>query len=67
MGRAGASENTINIDACGSAGQSFGAFLARGITIRLEGDANDYVAKGISGGRIVITPPTEATLFQKII
>ena len=60
-GEQGLPENTINIDACGSAGQSFGAFLAKGITIRLEGDANDYVAKGISGGRIVITPPTGAT------
>jgi len=64
-GEQGLPENTINIDACGSAGQSFGAFLAKGITIRLEGDANDYVAKGISGGRIVITPPTEATFVPE--
>jgi glutamate synthase domain-containing protein 3 len=45
----------------GSAGQSFGAFLPRGITLALEGDANDYVGKGLSGGKIVIYPPREAT------
>ncbi len=45
----------------GSAGQSFGAFLPRGITLRLEGDANDYVGKGLSGGRIVIRPDRAAT------
>ena len=45
----------------GSAGQSFGAFLAHGITFRLEGDANDYVGKGLSGGRIVIVPPAGST------
>jgi glutamate synthase (NADH) len=44
----------------GSAGQSFGAFLQRGITIRLEGDSNDYVGKGLSGGSIVITPPSNS-------
>lgn len=41
----------------GSAGQSFCAFLAKGVTVRLEGDANDYVAKGLSGGRVTIVPP----------
>jgi glutamate synthase (NADPH/NADH) large chain len=41
----------------GTAGQSFGAFLARGITLDLEGDGNDYVGKGLSGGRIIVKPP----------
>ena len=45
----------------GSAGQSFGAFLPRGVTLRLEGDANDYVGKGLSGGRIVVRPDRGAT------
>ena len=54
-------EDTININFTGSAGQSFGAFLARGITLILKGDANDYVGKGLSGGKIVICPPPWAT------
>ena len=45
----------------GSAGQSFGAFVPRGITLALEGDANDYVGKGLSGGRIIVAPPRGAT------
>ncbi|MFA5787191.1 MAG: glutamate synthase subunit alpha, partial [Actinomycetota bacterium] len=51
------------------AGQSFGAFLPRGITLRLEGDANDYVGKGLSGGRIVLFPPTDSpfTAEQNVI
>ena len=49
--------DTIHIKFTGSAGQSFGAFLAKGVTLELEGDANDYVGKGLSGGRIVIYPP----------
>jgi glutamate synthase (NADPH) large chain len=52
---------TINIKFNGSAGQSFGAFLSRGVTFELEGDANDYVGKGLSGGRIIIYPPKAAT------
>jgi len=44
----------------GSAGQSFGAFLPRGITLRLEGDANDYTGKGLSGGRVIVRPPSVA-------
>ena len=44
----------------GSAGTSFGAFVPRGVTLRLEGDANDYVGKGLSGGRIVVRPPADA-------
>ena len=50
-------ENAIHVQFRGSAGQSFGAFLAKGITFSVEGDANDYVGKGLSGGRIIIYPP----------
>lgn len=57
-GDAGLPDNTITCTFRGSAGQSFGAFLAHGISFRLEGDANDYVGKGLSGGKIVIVPPT---------
>jgi len=60
-GPAGLPDDTIRLNFQGSAGQSFGAFLPRGITLTLEGDANDYVGKGLSGGRIVIYPPREAT------
>ncbi|MBT2482162.1 glutamate synthase large subunit [Streptomyces sp. ISL-94] len=56
FGGAGLPDNTIDLTFTGSAGQSFGAFLPRGITLRLEGDANDYVGKGLSGGRIVVRP-----------
>ncbi|MFI2369593.1 glutamate synthase large subunit [Streptomyces sp. NPDC018833] len=56
FGGAGLSDDTIDITFTGSAGQSFGAFVPRGITLRLEGDANDYVGKGLSGGRIVVRP-----------
>ena len=54
-------DDTIHFKLNGSAGQSFGAFLAHGITLELEGDANDYVGKGLSGGRMVIYPPCEST------
>ena len=56
-GPAGLPADTIECIFYGSAGQSFGAFLAPGITFRLEGDANDYLGKGLSGGRIIVTPP----------
>src|SRR5690606_1633140 len=59
-GHAGLRDDTIYIKGKGTAGQSFGAFLARGITMELEGDANDYVGKGLSGGRIIVYPPAEA-------
>ena len=59
-GHAGLREESIHIKFKGTAGQSFGAFLARGVTLELEGDANDYVGKGLSGGRIVVYPPQEA-------
>ncbi len=60
-GYAGLPDNTIHIRAKGTAGQSFGAWLAHGVTLELEGEGNDYVGKGLSGGRIVIYPPREAT------
>ncbi|MFE9856025.1 glutamate synthase large subunit [Streptomyces sp. NPDC005780] len=56
FGGAGLPEDTIDITFTGSAGQSFGAFLPSGVTLRLEGDANDYVGKGLSGGRVVVRP-----------
>ncbi|KOG89041.1 glutamate synthase, partial [Streptomyces varsoviensis] len=56
FGGDGLPDDTIDITFTGSAGQSFGAFLPRGITLRLEGDANDYVGKGLSGGRVVVRP-----------
>eukprot|EP00004_Rigifila_ramosa_P027331 TRINITY_DN8880_c0_g2_i1.p1 TRINITY_DN8880_c0_g2~~TRINITY_DN8880_c0_g2_i1.p1 ORF type:complete len:1347 (-),score=299.02 TRINITY_DN8880_c0_g2_i1:8-3838(-) len=60
-GEAGLPTNTISIRFTGNAGQSFGAFLAAGISFQLEGDANDYVGKGLSGGRIAIFPPRTST------
>ena len=60
-GGKGLPEDTIQIHFTGSAGQSFGAFLPAGITLRLEGDANDYLGKGLSGGRIALFPDREAT------
>jgi len=58
-GHAGLPDDTIHVELKGTAGQSFGAFLAKGVTFELEGDANDYVGKGLSGGRIVIKPPND--------
>jgi glutamate synthase (NADPH/NADH) large chain len=63
FGGYGLPENFITVDFSGSAGQSFGAFLARGITFRLAGDANDYLGKGLSGGRIALSPPA-GSLFR---
>ena len=59
-GHAGLPADTIRIDFTGVAGQSFGAWLAHGVTISLTGDANDYVGKGLSGGRIIVRQPEEA-------
>ncbi len=59
-GLEGLPEDTITLDFIGSAGQSFGAFAPCGLTLRLEGDANDYVGKGLSGGKIIIQPPSES-------
>jgi glutamate synthase domain-containing protein 3 len=60
-GSEGLPEDTIRIDLNGSAGQSLGAFLAKGVTLTLEGDANDYVGKGLSGGRLIVYPPRKST------
>jgi glutamate synthase (ferredoxin) len=59
-GGAGLPDDTIRVRFNGAAGQSFGAFIPRGITLALEGEANDFVGKGISGGRLVVKPPAEA-------
>jgi glutamate synthase (NADPH) large chain len=60
-GERGLPDDTINITFNGSAGQSFGAFVAKGITMRLIGDSNDYMGKGLSGGRIIVVPPEGST------
>lgn len=59
-GEAGLPQDTIHANIKGSAGQSFGAYLASGVTLELEGDSNDYVGKGLSGGRLIIYPPRSA-------
>ena len=58
-------EDSIHINFKGSAGQSFGAFLANGITLTVEGDANDYVGKGLSGGRVIVYPPKDSTFSSQ--
>ncbi|MGA3039459.1 MAG: glutamate synthase large subunit [Bryobacteraceae bacterium] len=64
-GSAGLPDDTIRFEFTGSAGQSFGAFLAKGVTLTLEGDANDYVGKGLSGGRLVVYPPRDSTFLPE--
>jgi glutamate synthase domain-containing protein 2/glutamate synthase domain-containing protein 1/glutamate synthase domain-containing protein 3 len=64
-GAAGLPDDTIKFHFNGSAGQSFGAFLARGVTLELEGEANDYVGKGLSGGRILVYPPASSTFVPE--
>lgn len=64
-GNVGLPDSTISCTFKGSAGQSFGAFLEHGITFRLEGDANDYVGKSLSGGRIIIVPPCGSTFIPE--
>ncbi|HET8578940.1 MAG TPA: glutamate synthase large subunit [Methylomirabilota bacterium] len=64
-GAEGLPDDTIRIHFTGSAGQSFGAFLPRGITLTLEGDSNDYIAKGLSGGKIIVYPPRESTFVAE--
>jgi glutamate synthase (NADPH/NADH) large chain len=59
-GGAGLPDDTIVVQLTGSAGQSFGAFVPHGITLRLEGDANDYLGKGLSGGRLILYPPRQS-------
>jgi glutamate synthase (NADPH/NADH) large chain len=65
FGQRGLAENSIHIKANGSAGQSLGAFLANGITIELEGDSNDYVGKGLSGGNIIAYPPKKSNFIAE--
>ncbi|HVV48377.1 MAG TPA: glutamate synthase large subunit [Polyangia bacterium] len=64
-GPAGLPDDTIRLKFVGSAGQSFGAFVPRGMTLTLEGDANDYLGKGLSGGRIVVYPPKASTFVAE--
>jgi glutamate synthase (ferredoxin) len=64
-GGAGLPDDTIRIDFTGSAGQSFGAFVPRGITFTLEGDANDYWGKGLSGGKLIVFPPRRSTFLPE--
>ncbi|MDQ3732565.1 MAG: glutamate synthase large subunit [Actinomycetota bacterium] len=64
-GAQGLPDNTIDLTFTGSAGQSFGAFIPHGITLRLMGDANDYLAKGLSGGRIVVRPHPAAPFLPE--
>lgn len=64
-GLKGLPEDTIQIDFEGTAGQSYGAFLSKGITFNLEGDANDYVGKGLSGGKIIIRPQEDSLLIPE--
>ncbi len=64
-GAEGLPDDTIRLHFTGSAGQSFGAFVPRGVTLILEGDANDYIAKGLSGGKIIAYPPREATFVPE--
>jgi glutamate synthase (NADPH/NADH) large chain len=61
-GHAGLPDDTISIKARGTAGQSFGAWLARGVTIELAGEGNDYVGKGLSGGKLIIYPPAHSAI-----
>jgi glutamate synthase (ferredoxin) len=61
----GLAEDTIHLKFTGSAGQSFGAFVPRGMTLELEGDANDYCGKGLSGGKIIVYPPKESTFVAE--
>jgi glutamate synthase (NADPH) large chain len=64
-GHEGLPDNTIHVRFTGTAGQSFGAWLARGITFELDGDANDYVGKGLSGGRLIIRPPADSGIVPE--
>jgi glutamate synthase (NADPH/NADH) large chain/glutamate synthase (ferredoxin) len=64
-GLEGLPSDTIRIHFTGTAGQSFGAFLARGVTLTLEGESNDYLGKGLSGGRIIVYPPKNSTFIPE--
>ncbi|EFO31433.1 ferredoxin-dependent glutamate synthase 1 [Roseibium sp. TrichSKD4] len=64
-GSKGLKDDTLKINLKGTAGQAFGAFVAKGVTIDLEGDANDYVGKGLSGGRIIVRPPENTRIVPE--
>jgi glutamate synthase domain-containing protein 3 len=64
-GAAGLPDDTIQLHFTGSAGQSFGAFVPKGITLNLEGDSNDYVGKGLSGGKLIVYPPRASTFVAE--
>ena len=64
-GADGLKDDTIKLKFVGSAGQSFGAFLAKGVTLRLEGDSNDYIGKGLSGGKIIVVPPESSKIVPE--
>ncbi|KAG1694911.1 Glutamate synthase 2 [NADH], chloroplastic [Nymphon striatum] len=61
-GHAGLPEDTITLNVSGTAGQSFGAWVTKGVTIKLSGEGNDYVGKGLSGGKIIINPPADCKI-----
>src|SRR5439155_4173047 len=65
-GAEGLPEDTIEIHFTGSAGQSFGAFMPKGMTFMLEGDANDYVGKGLSGGKVIVYPSEQCTFVPEV-
>ena len=65
FGGKGLPEDTVNIHFNGSAGMSFGAFIPKGVTLTLEGDANDYIGKGLSGGKIIVYPPLESSFIAE--
>jgi glutamate synthase (ferredoxin) len=65
FGSEGLPEDTIKIHFKGSAGMSFGAFVPKGVTLTLEGDANDYIGKGLSGGKIIVYPPLKSTFVAE--
>jgi len=65
-GAEGLPEDTIQLRFTGSAGQSFGAFVPKGITLTLEGDSNDYLGKGLSGGKLIVYPPRQSTFAAEV-
>jgi glutamate synthase (NADPH/NADH) large chain len=66
FGGAGLPKDSVNVNFHGTAGNSFGAFIPQGLTLRLYGDANDYVAKGLSGGRVIVRPDEKATFASEL-
>ena len=64
-GGKGLPEDTISIKCAGAAGQSFGAFIPKGLTLEVEGDANDYFGKGLSGGKLIVYPPKKSTFVAE--